>query len=395
MHITLTNPLDMHLHLRDGAMLKSVLGFSASEFVGAVIMPNLNPPIDSLKSALAYKKRILDALESLTKNPNTSQDLRESIKNFSPFLALYITQNLSSNELEQCAKHTDKKGNNNDCKILKLYPKGATTGSENGIKSILSQQMLDIFSVAQDFGFILCIHGESAGEAFEREYEFGEIFAYIASHFPRLKIIIEHLSDHRSLPLLDEFSNIYATLTMHHITLDINALVGGALQPHYFCKPVLKRVVDREALASYALNANPKVSFGSDSAPHSLQAKFTQGAAGIFSAPNLLAQLAEFFDSHDALENLQAFVSDNAMKIYGLESHFIHLPRKVITLERGKSTIPNAVRISDGISEQKKANIDFASKEDLQDFANDCVIPFRAGEQIKWQVRKIQNLKNP
>ena len=394
MQLTLTNPLDMHLHLRDGEMLKSVLGFSASEFVGAVIMPNLNPPIDSLKSALAYKKRILDALESLAKNPNTSQDLSKSFQNFSPLLALYITQNLSPNELEKCAKNIDKNGNKEEFRILKLYPKGATTGSERGVKSILSQQMLDLFSAAQDFGFILCIHGESAGEALEREYEFGEIFAYIASHFPRLKIIIEHLSDHRSLSLLDEFSNIYATLTMHHITLDINALLGGTLQPHYFCKPVLKRVVDREALARYALSANPKVSFGSDSAPHSLQAKLTQGAAGIFSAPNLLAQLAEFFDTHNALENLQAFVSDNAMKIYGLQSHFTHLPRKCITLERAKSAIPNAVRISESISERVNDNVDFDSKDFLQDFAKDCVIPFRAGEQIKWQVRKIK-IKNP
>lgn len=388
MRLQLTNPLDMHLHLRDGAMLESVLGFSASRFAGAVIMPNLNPPIDSLDSANAYKNRILDALDFLSKHHQTKsqktqeaqQNTQSTIKNFYPFLALYITDNLGLDELEKCAK--------NGYRILKLYPKGATTGSESGVKSILSQKMRDIFACAQDLGMILCIHGESAGEALQREYEFGEIFAYIASHFPRLKIIIEHLSDHRSLPLLEEFANIYATLTLHHITLDISALIGGSLQPHYFCKPVLKRVIDREALAKYALSANPKVSFGSDSAPHSLYAKLTQGAAGVFSAPSLLEQLAEFFEAHDCLQNLQAFVSDNAMKIYGLQSHFASLPPKIITLEKTTSAIPNVVHIAsarDKKSSQAK-KCDFAQSSDYDRFSTECVIPFRAGEQIGWKL---------
>ena len=393
MQVCVTNPLDMHLHLRDNAMLESVLPFSASEFIGAVIMPNLNPPISSLESAIAYKKRILDAL---AKWGETSKDFAikdvvsyaKSIQHFYPFLALYVTDNLSPQELEKCAK--------NGFKILKLYPKGATTGSERGVKSILSQKMLDLFSVAQDLEMILCLHGESAGEALEREYEFGEIFAYIASHFPRLKIIIEHLSDHRSLPLLDEFSNVYATLTMHHIALDISALVGGSLQPHYFCKPVLKRVIDREALANYALNAHTKVSFGSDSAPHTLFAKLAQGAAGIFSAPNLLAQLAEFFDKHNALENLQAFVSDNAMKIYELQPYFKNLPKKVITLEKSSSKIPNVVYINDNLEGDflrecvAKSSKDFAKENVLaSNVSKQCVIPFRAGEEISWQISQI------
>ena len=388
MRLQLTNPLDMHLHLRDGAMLESVLGFSASRFAGAVIMPNLNPPIDSLDSANAYKNRILDALDFLSKTQQTKsqktqksqQNTQSTIKNFYPFLALYITDNLSLDELEKCAK--------NGYRILKLYPKGATTGSESGVRYILSQKMRDIFACAQDLGMILCIHGESAGEALQREYEFGEIFAYIASHFPRLKIIIEHLSDHRSLPLLEEFANIYATLTLHHITLDISALIGGSLQPHYFCKPVLKRVIDREALAKYALSANPKVSFGSDSAPHSLYAKLTQGAAGIFSAPSLLEQLAEFFEAHDCLQNLQAFVSDNAMKIYGLQSHFESLPPKIITLEKSTNAIPNVVHIAsarDKKSSQAK-KYDFTTSSDYDRFATECVIPFRAGEQVGWKL---------
>lgn len=386
MRLKLTNPLDMHLHLRDEAMLKSVLHFSASRFAGALIMPNLNPPIDSLDLANAYKSRILDALDFLSKpqpkqSKKAQQDTQHTIKNFYPFLALYITDNLSLDELEKCAK--------NGYRILKLYPKGATTGSESGVKSILSQKMRDIFACAQDLGMILCIHGESAGEALQREYEFGEIFSYIASHYPRLKIIIEHLSDHRSLPLLEEFDNIYATLTLHHITLDISALIGGSLQPHYFCKPVLKRVIDREALARYALSANPKVSFGSDSAPHSLYAKLTQGAAGIFSAPCLLEQLAEFFEAHDCLQNLQAFVSDNAMKIYELQSHFSSLPPKIITLEKSTNAIPNVVHIKSSPHDTKVSHAkeyDFTKSSDYDKFATECVIPFRAGEQVGWKL---------
>ena len=329
--VVLKNPLDMHLHLRDGITMRAVLPFSARSFVGALIMPNLIPPIDSLESARAYEERILACVK------------QSACENFTPLCALYMTDSLTTQMLEECAKA--------GYKFLKLYPKGATTNSQH-----------------------VCIHGESGGFVLDREHEFGSVLVELATKFPRLKFIIEHMSDHRTIPLLENYENLYATLTLHHITLDLDALAGGALCHHHFCKPVIKTPKDKEALLDLALNAHPKVSFGSDSAPHGLESK-RNGAAWIFSAPCLLPQLVELFEHHEKLGNLQAFVSDNAMRIYDFASwsplaqEWERNP-KYVYLEKTPCEIPQGVGAYQAIGDELQI-----SEE---------IIPLRAGERLKW-----------
>lgn len=358
MHITLKNPLDMHLHLRDDLILQAVAPFSARSFVGGVIMPNLEPPITSLNAAIAYRQRIQAVLDSARGNASTSDDLR-----FVPFCALYITDTLTPKELESCAKE--------GFRLLKLYPKGATTNSDYGVAEVISPNMRRLFSAAQEFGMIVCIHGESAGFSLEREHQFGLVFEELARSYPHLKIIIEHMSDRRTIPLLESYENLYATLTLHHITMHLDNVVGGQLCCHHFCKPVLKTPQDTQALLELALQAHKKVSFGSDSAPHTLESKLN-GAAGIFSAPCLLPQLAELFETYGALENLQAFVSDNAMRIYDVFAWceemrpYQHSPKE-ITLKKVDSFIPEAIYLA-----ESKRN-------------DTTLIPLKAGKKVSWQ----------
>ncbi|PAF45139.1 dihydroorotase [Helicobacter sp. 11S02596-1] len=317
--ITLLNPLDMHLHLREGEMLKNIIDFTTSQFSGAVVMPNLSTPITTTQLAMEYKEEIQSSAKD---------------KDFMPLIAIYITDALNEEEL--------KTAKNNGIKILKLYPKGATTNSDNGLAEILTPQTLKIFEIAQDLGFMLSIHGETGGFSMEREYEFGPIFAAIAKDFPKLKIIIEHMSDHRSIALLEDYENIYATLTLHHITMTLDDVLGAGLKPHHFCKPILKTPKDRDMLLALALNAHPKVSFGSDSAPHLEKNKLKDnGAAGIFSAPNMLAMLCELFEKHDKLHNLQAFISDNAKTNYNISK----LPKKAVKLHKKHTAIPSQIRL--------------------------------------------------
>ena len=304
--ITLYNPLDMHLHLREGSMLESVLPFTARAFSAALAMPNLKSPLTTLESALAYKEQILSL--------SAGQD-------FMPLMSMFLTPSLDRAQLEAAKKE--------GINILKLYPKGSTTGSEGGVGGILDKEILEIFSLAEELGFILSIHGESNGFCMEREWEFLEVFRIIARDFPRLQTIIEHISDRRSLEVIEAHPSLYGTLTLHHISLSLDDLCGGMLNPHLFCKPMLKTKKDRDALREAALSAHKKISFGSDSAPHLESAKLSaRGAAGIFSAPILLPALTELFEAHNALDNLQAFVSDNASQIYGLQS----LPKKAVKL---------------------------------------------------------------
>ena len=294
--ITLDSPFDMHLHLRDGEMLENVAKYTAQSFSSALVMPNLNPPITNVDLALSYKERILKAC---------GRD------DFMPLISLYLTDSLSKEEI--------KRAKENGIFFLKLYPKGATTGSESGLSEILSSKVLEILEVAQNENMILSVHGETNGFSLEREVEFHPIFAKLSENFPKLRIIFEHLSDRRSIDFVEKYENIFATLTLHHITHNLDSVIGGGLNPHLFCKPVLKTKKDEEALLKVALSAHKKFSFGSDSAPHLLESKLNKGAAGVFSAPLLLPVLVELFEKHNALENLQDFVSGNAQRIYGLE----------------------------------------------------------------------------
>ncbi len=336
--LQLTNPMDMHLHLREGEMLSAILPFSANPFSAAVVMPNLKTPITTTAQALAYKRQILSLCST----------------SFEPLMSIFLTPDLDKQELIR-AKEAG-------IHILKLYPKGSTTGSEKGVKEMLCEKTLHIFEIAQELGFILSIRGESNGFCMEREYEFLPIFAHIAQHFPRLRIIIEHMSDRRSLELIEQYPNLYATLTLHHITMNLDDVLGGGINPHHFCKPMLKTKKDQQALLQAALNAHPKVSFGSDSAPHLESAKLnSKGAAGIFSAPILLPALAEVFASHNALDCLQTFISNRAIANYKLK----HFPIKTITLERVENPVPPYINTPLG-----------------------HIIPLRAQTNLSWRIKE-------
>ncbi|TLD82388.1 dihydroorotase [Helicobacter sp. MIT 11-5569] len=314
--IILQSPYDMHLHLRDTPLLEKVAKYTAQYFSGALVMPNLNPPVDSVELALGYKERILKACNG---------------NDFMPLMSLYLTERLDKGVLKR-AKEVG-------IKFIKLYPKGATTGSESGVSRVLDDKILQILEYAQDLGLILSIHGESNGFSMEREAEFHPVFVELATTFPQLKIIFEHLSDARSIALVEKYSNLFATLTLHHISLCLDDVIGGGLNPHYFCKPILKTPKDRDVLLQIALNAHCKFSFGSDSAPHLRENKENaKGAAGIFSAPFALLGLAELFDKHNQLENLQAFVSENAQRIYDLPKS-----SKIVTLIKKATQIPQEI----------------------------------------------------
>lgn len=299
--ITLENPLDMHLHLREAEMCQCVLPFSAVNFISSLVMPNLTVPITNTELALIYKGYILGIAR------------KKGIYDYCPLMSLYLTTSLDKAEL--------LRAKNAGIKILKLYPKGVTTGSEGGVAAILDEKILEILQIAQDLGFILSVHGESTGYCLEREFEFLVVFETLARDFPKLKIIIEHMSDSRSLRTLEKFDNLYATLSLHHMLLSLDDMLGGNLKADLFCKPILKGHKDRDALLQTALSGHKKVSFGSDSAPHLQEKKYSPSSpGGIFSAPILLPMLACVFAYHNKLENLQAFISDNPIANYGLES---------------------------------------------------------------------------
>lgn len=314
MQIKLNNPLDMHLHLRDGDMLEIVAPLSADSFSAAIIMPNLLPPITDKASLLAYKQRIKDAIGD---------------RDFSPYMTLFFKPDYSREFLEDIR---------DELTAIKLYPAGITTNSEGGLSGFDIDELRPILTIMSELDIPLCIHGETNGFVMDREAEFVPVYEKLAKNFPNLTIIMEHITTKASVEALDKFDNLYATITLHHLLITLDDVAGGMLQPHLFCKPIAKRYEDRDALQKVALLAHPKVMFGSDSAPHPQDAKECPGcAAGVFTAPIALQALAELFDKHDKLDNLQAFVNSNACQIYDIKA-----PDKTITLEKIPFIVPDS-----------------------------------------------------
>jgi len=310
----LNAPLDMHLHLRDGEMLKHIATCSANTFSGAIVMPNLVPPVSSKEEVVAYKQRIMDAIGN---------------EQFTPYMTLFFKP---SYDKEFLASVKD------EITAIKLYPAGITTNSEGGVSGFDVEELRPALEAMSELGIPLCVHGETNGFVMDREAEFVSIYERLATAFPQLKIIMEHITTKESVEALDRFDNLYATITLHHLIITLDDVAGGMLKPHLFCKPIAKRPHDRDALLKVALEAHPKVMFGSDSAPHPKHAKESCGcAAGVFTAPIALQVLAELFENENApLENLQAFISGNAQKIYGITPL-----AKTVTLEKKSFTVPS------------------------------------------------------
>ncbi len=313
MSITLNSPLDMHLHLRDEAMLQTVAPLSSATFSGAIIMPNLVPPVSTKEALDEYKNRIKMAI---------GED------SFSPYMTLFFKPTYTKEFLESIG---------DELVAIKLYPAGITTNSEGGVNGFEVEELRPTLTAMSELGIPLCIHGETNGFVMDREAEFVSIYEMLATNFPKLTIIMEHITTKASVEALDRFPNLYATITLHHLLITLDDVAGGMLQPHLFCKPIAKRPEDREALRKVALEGHSKVMFGSDSAPHPQHAKESCGcAAGVFTSPIAIQVLTELFMQHSNIQNLQAFISDNAQRIY----KNIKVPQKTITLEKKPFIVP-------------------------------------------------------
>jgi len=318
----------MHLHLREGDMLQTVTPLSAQAFAGAVIMPNLVPPVDNQERLERYRASIRAASDGAL---------------FEPYMTLFFKA-YDEPTLRSIKTHIIG---------IKLYPAGVTTHSDAGMQTI--EDAIPTLALMQDLAIPLLVHGETHGFVLDREREFLAVYDSLATRFPRLTIIMEHITTREAVAFLDRYPNVYATVTLHHLLYTLDDIAGGLLQPHLFCKPLAKRPEDRDALLAAALSAHPKLMFGSDSAPHPQSAKECSGcAAGVFTAPIALPRLVELFEQHHALDRLQAFVSDNAQRIYDIQP-----PARVVELAKTPWVVPERYG---------------------------TVIPMHAGETLAWRV---------
>ena len=334
----INEPLDMHLHLRDGDMLGLVGPLTSETFSGALVMPNLVPPITTKEELLSYKERI---------NGVCKED------KFEPYLTLFFKNDYSYEFLENIKK---------DIIGIKLYPAGITTNSETGVSSMDVEVLRPTLESMSKLGIPLCVHGETNGFVMDREKEFMPIYESLAIAFPNLKIIMEHITTKDAIELLDKYENLYATVTLHHLLITLDDVAGGMLNPHLFCKPIAKRPEDRAALLNAALGAHPKLMFGSDSAPHPKDKKESCGcAAGVFTSPIALQVLTQLFEKHGCLDNLNKFVSLNAQKVYNLTP-----VKKTVKLIKKDFIVPSAY-----------------------EYKEESVVPMYWGEKLSWSIKSV------
>ena len=338
--ITITQPDDWHLHLRDDALMTSVLPDTARQFARAIIMPNLRLPVTSTEQAQAYRSRILAALpEGMT---------------FEPLMTLYLTDKTTAEEIK-------KAKDSGFVHAVKLYPAGATTNSEAGVTDI--RKTYPALEAMQACGMPLLVHGEvtrSDIDIFDREAVFIErVLQPLLKELPELRVVFEHITTKDAAEFVAEApGNIAATITAHHLLYNRNVMLAGGIRPHYYCLPVLKREMHREALVCAATSGSAKFFLGTDSAPHAQLTKENAcGCAGCYTAHAAMEFYAEAFEAAGALDKLEGFASFYGADYYGL-------PRNTqqVTLRKESWQVPATVG-----------------------FGDHQMVPLRADETIEWK----------
>ncbi len=313
--LTIKKANDMHVHLRQGDMLLNVLPHTVQQCATALVMPNTMPPILTAEDVSNYRKSINSLLKAQS--------------GFTPLMTFKIAPNTSPEEISKLKEEGAVAG--------KLYPDGVTTNSEGGVTDF--KALYPVYAAMQKQNLVLCLHGEMPGVfSLDRETRFLSVLQDIAKEFPQLKIVLEHATTADAINCVRELpDNVASTLTVHHLYLTLDDVIGDKLNPHHFCKPIAKRPEDRDALVAAALSGNPKFFLGSDSAPHSVEAKECAcGAAGVYTAPVLLPALCDLFEKHGKLEQLESFTSGFAAKFYGLSTD-----TSTVTLLKESWTVPD------------------------------------------------------
>jgi dihydroorotase len=309
--LTIRKPDDFHLHLRQGELMTHLVRETAKVFQRVLVMPNTLPPVTNAAELQKYH-----------------EELRSVGADLEFLMTFKLMPNTSPEEIVQLKKAGAIAG--------KLYPQGVTTHSQDGISDI--EALFPVFSAMQEQNLVLCLHGEVPEiEDLKRESAFLPTLKKIHQNFPKLRIVLEHVSTKEAVQTIQELGDtVAATITVHHLLLTTHDVRNGHFNPHHFCAPICKSEADREAIVQAAMSGNPKFFFGSDSAPHLHQDKEGEHPKpGIFTTPVALPLLAELFETQGKLDHLEAFTSQ-----FGAEFYQLPLNNSSITLKKESWEVP-------------------------------------------------------
>jgi len=341
--ITIRKPDDWHLHLRDGAMLKAVIPFTASHFGRAILMPNLIPPVATTRDAIAYRERVLAVLPPRSK--------------FKPLMTCYLTDNTDADDVERGFKE-------GVFTAVKLYPANATTNSAAGVTDY--RKIMPVLERMEKIGMPFLMHGEDVDpkvDIFDREAMFIERYlSKWTKQLPGLRFTLEHLSSKNGVDFVQSAApQVGGTITPYHMILTRTDWLGWGLKPYMYCMPVIKTAKDRDALRKAATSGAACYFLGTDSAPHPIAKKLSvSGMPGLFNAPVAIETYARVFEEEGALDKLEAFASLNGPRHYRLPPN-----EDKIVLAKTPWTAPVEVKVA-GPDER--------------------TLLYRGGETIEWKV---------
>ncbi len=335
--LTILQPDDWHLHLRDGRTMQTVAPISAEIFKRAIIMPNLVPPITTVEQCRAYRNRIIEA-----------------VPDFEPLMTLYMTDELSAQTIKEAATCDFIHG-------VKLYPQGITTNSDQGVTSV--ETIYHVLEAMQQFDMPLLVHGESIDKSldvFDREKHFIEhSFMPIRKRFPELRIVFEHITTSDAVQYVeDNDAYMAATITPHHLLYTRSDLFEGGLRPHRYCLPLPQRERHRATLIQAACSGQKCFFLGTDSAPHARSEKESScGCAGVFNAPVAMGVYASIFEENQKLNKLEQFACINGPRFYKLPTN-----TKQIKL------VKKTERVAKTIGDEE-------------------IVPMLAGQKLEWVIK--------
>lgn len=341
---------DMHIHLREGKMMDLTAPTIRQGGVSVVyVMPNLVPPVTTLDRVKEYKKSIQ------ANAPHTTL-----------LMSLYLCKDLTPELIHEAAKEKAIHG-------VKCYPAGVTTNSSAGVDPNDFTPFYPIFKALEEEDLVLNLHGEKPPKEGEdvhvlnAEPLFLPALEKLALDFPKLKIILEHCTTKaavdtvRGIHKKNPNARVAATITAHHLSLTIDSWAGN---PVNFCKPVAKLPLDMRALVEAATSGEPYFFFGSDSAPHPIEAKARHVGvcAGVYTQSHAIAYVAEVFAAAGKLTKLANFVSKHGLEFYGIKELDLVSKDHAVLVER-ENVVPEIV-------------------------GNDSVkvVPFKAGEKLSYAV---------
>ncbi|CDZ96534.1 dihydroorotase [Phaffia rhodozyma] len=344
--ISVPSPVDMHVHLREGAVSKLVTPHvKAGGIDVAYVMPNLTPPITTTARALAYRS-----------------DLQTLAPDVEFLMTLYLHPSITPEEI--------RKAHAAGIRGVKSYPRGVTTNSDGGIEDY--ESYYDVFGAMEQVGMVLNLHGEVPSDhdrgicVLNAEETFLAHLFKIHKAFPKLKIVLEHATTAAAVAAVKQCGDtVGCSITPHHLTLVVDDWAG---QPFNFCKPVAKYPTDRKALRDVIASGHPRFFLGSDSAPHPAHSKTTSSpsvgcAAGVYTSPILLPLVANLLESFSALDKLQGFASLHGRAFYGLPLEGLDQ----ITLRK----------VTDEKDEDAVKRFAFDGGE---------VVPFWEGKKLGWEI---------